>query len=220
MSDKVPMEEMRIALGAHNIKERPPVVMPVVEIIKHENYGGKDDGYKWDITLLKLAEPVEFNDVISPVCLAPDTLQSFSNLMAVGWGKTGYEGPTSDVLLEAAVTEVLIPQCQRKYGTKRVTPTHVCTQDAGKSVCMGDSGGPLLTQQNGVWYDIGIVSWGIKCGQGQGANYPAVFTRVSSYLQWVYDRTGDANWCRRPQPEPVASAQGSSRNGMFGRFFG
>ena len=48
----------------------------------------------------------------------------------------------------------------------------------------GDSGGPLIkVRQNGVKEIIGVVSWGvIPCG---GAGAPAVFVRVSAFIEWI-----------------------------------
>lgn len=50
----------------------------------------------------------------------------------------------------------------------------------------GDSGGPLLLQlENRRWVTIGVVSWGIKCGEER----PAVYTRVNRYLNWIFRNT-------------------------------
>lgn len=49
-------------------------------------------------------------------------------------------------------------------------------------VSQGDSGGPLMKFENGVYTQVGIVSWGVGCGV---FNYPGVYTRVTSFLSWI-----------------------------------
>ena len=67
-----------------------------------------------------------------------------------------------------------------------------------------------------ILFSTTVDHLGIKCGEGVGNSFPAVFTRVSSYLPWIFDRTGDAAWCRRPQPEPEAGqSRGSYRVGQI-----
>lgn len=51
----------------------------------------------------------------------------------------------------------------------------------------GDSGGPLLYQMSsGRWTTIGIVSWGVRCGE---PNHPGVYTKVDHYLSWIVQNT-------------------------------
>lgn len=50
--------------------------------------------------------------------------------------------------------------------------------------CDGDSGGPLLRASQNYWYIEGIVSFGNRCGLQE---WPAVYTRVNSYLDWITD---------------------------------
>ena len=45
----------------------------------------------------------------------------------------------------------------------------------------GDSGGPLTVDRK----LIGIVSWSKGCGDFK---YPAVFTRVSKYIDWIEEK--------------------------------
>lgn len=52
----------------------------------------------------------------------------------------------------------------------------------GMDACRGDSGGPALNFQFGVWYVEGIVSYGKRCGM---KDWPGVYTKVVHYLNWI-----------------------------------
>ena len=49
-------------------------------------------------------------------------------------------------------------------------------------VFQGDSGGALVSKQGAVWVCLGVVSFGVGCGE---AGYPGVYTRVSQYQPWI-----------------------------------
>ena len=63
-----------------------------------------------------------------------------------------------------------------------VFSVHLCAGDPGHDSCSGDSGGPLVTLINHRWTLIGVVSWGIGCGEHE---YPGVYSRVSERKQWI-----------------------------------
>lgn len=45
--------------------------------------------------------------------------------------------------------------------------------------------GPLLVRlPNKRWVAVGIVSWGVRCGE---KNRPGIYTRVSSYSDWIVE---------------------------------
>ena len=63
-----------------------------------------------------------------------------------------------------------------------------------KLIFQGDSGGPLNCpvtkfRPGQPQYKIcGITSWGAGCGNN---GYPGVYTRVSKYIDWIDQHTGD-----------------------------
>ena len=63
---------------------------------------------------------------------------------------------------------------------------HICAGgEEGRDSCRGDSGGPLIGR-DGVdpYMLVGVVSSGTKyCGIGA----PAVYTRVSNYIEWILE---------------------------------
>jgi len=68
---------------------------------------------------------------------------------------------------------------------------------AGGSTCNGDSGGPLILN-DGSNTLIGATSFGIAFSFGIALGcergWPGVFTRVTSYLDWIEAKTGVVNY--------------------------
>lgn len=113
----------------------------------------------------------------------------------------------SDVLMYVNSTIIANSKCGKSFPTY-IKPTHICISGAGgKAACnvstklitrnynwylqfwlfQGDSGGPMTTLVKGVRKQIGIVSFGTSTGCSSG--YPSVFTRVTSYLDWIQTYT-------------------------------
>jgi len=149
-----------------------------------------------DIALLKLANPVDYDVNIIPICLPPDDNKLVGEIAWVkGWGNLYQGGPSPTVLHEASLPIVANDKCKDMLfdtgisqseikdalGDDTVPNTMICAGgNEGKSACNGDSGGPLVVQREDQGYILsGIVSWGIRC-----ENF-AVFTRVSEFRDWI-----------------------------------
>jgi len=110
-----------------------------------------------------------------------------------GWGSLFSGGQSPDILNVATVPFVPDKMCRESYGSDRVSPRMICAGDVssgGIDSCRGDSGGPLAWKDTltNEWKIVGIVSWGIGCGQ---VDFPGVYAEVKAVLEWITANTGD-----------------------------
>lgn len=94
-------------------------------------------------------------------------------------------GPSSAKLREVTLPIWNNTDCEEAYSSKVIDSNQLCAglKAGGKDSCAGDSGGPLMALgPNRRWMIVGIVSWGIRCGE---AGFPGVYTRVNNYLDWI-----------------------------------
>lgn len=71
--------------------------------------------------------------------------------------------------------------------------TMICgSGKGGRSVCNGDSGGPMMLKEDGKNVLIGLTSFGISLGCEAG--WPGVFTRISHYMPWILKKTGPLDY--------------------------
>ncbi|VVC24496.1 Serine proteases, trypsin family, serine active site,Peptidase S1, PA clan,Serine proteases, trypsin [Cinara cedri] len=155
----------------------------VTDIRTHPDYDQATHGN--DIALVRLKSPTVYNSFIRPICLPKTNLEVYNKLAVVaGWGQTVFGGQVSNVLQEVVIPIWEHDQCVSAF-SQPIFKTNLCaaSYDGGKDSCLGDSGGPLQIQrQDGKWTNVGIVSWGISCGE---LGIPGVYTKVTSYLKWI-----------------------------------
>ncbi len=51
----------------------------------------------------------------------------------------------------------------------------------------GDAGGPLVCRVNGHYELVGVTSWVPK---GCLIDYPAVYSRIAFFREWIKEKTG------------------------------
>ncbi|XP_063065503.1 chymotrypsin B-like [Engraulis encrasicolus] len=177
----------RVVLGAHDrsSSDDPSILKNVDKVFSHPSY----DPYTLenDIQLLKLSSHVTYSARVSPVCLASATTSFPDGTQCVtsGWGRISTT-PTirPNILQQTAVPLVSSEECQKGHQHK-VTDVMICAGGAGASSCQGDSGGPLVCETDGVWTQVGVVSWG---NRNCDVSIPAVYARVSELRSWI-DKT-------------------------------
>jgi len=176
-----------IRIGGHEIFDSPELIS-VDEVIQHPLWETDFSNMLWhDIALLHLSTPSEY----TPIELIDDiALESIGVAKTMGWGDTMWLGENSDVLLEIDLP--LINDCY--ILNPDLTDDIICAGDgiyAGnpQSPAHGDSGGPLIVDDNGTWKLVGVVSW---------VSYynPSGFSRIWSQKDWIYSIIG------YPQIEP------------------
>jgi len=191
---------IQVLAGIHNLRtpDRGFLRLDVERIILHPNYGQATQ-YDSDIALLELSAPATFRPMtttqlpIDGVTLVAADIDSLTGVEATvtGWGNTSSsEIDFPDTLQEVEVPIVSNADCSQAY-PNGITSNMVCAgvPEGGVDSCQGDSGGPLVIFNNATsrWELAGIVSWGYGCAlPGQ----PGVYTRVSSFSEWITQETG------------------------------
>ncbi|KAH7691361.1 serine protease 45, partial [Aphelenchoides avenae] len=61
----------------------------------------------------------------------------------------------------------------------------ICVVQYMRLIHEGDSGGPLMVNRKGIWFEVGVVSTG-SSSEGQGR---AEFVRVTTHCKWIKKMT-------------------------------
>ncbi|XP_016100908.1 suppressor of tumorigenicity 14 protein homolog [Sinocyclocheilus grahami] len=130
-------------------------------IITHPNYD--DYSLDNDIALIQLSSAVNFSDYIRPVCLstANSTFDAGTESWVTGWGRLQPGGQFPKILQEVMIPVVSKSDCKNVYGwffTRNMICAGLLNQ-GGKSICPGDSGGPMLSRNGSLWIQSGISSF-------------------------------------------------------------
>jgi hypothetical protein len=147
-------------------------------------------GAQNDLALIKLATPIDFSDTIRPICLptAGEALPVGKTCVAAGWGRNNSKtGDTADNLQQVLAPAQDANTCKRGWGPSYNQDMMICagSMRGDSGTCQGDSGGMLACQQSGgAWTLYGATSFGVA-GSCLENGKPAVFTRISSYMDWV-----------------------------------
>ncbi|KAG8506442.1 Testisin [Galemys pyrenaicus] len=133
-----------------------------------------------------LLQEVQVGIIDTSIC---NHLYSQASFRTTIWGDmmcAGYAQGGRDSCFVSAGPAATPVQAQR--GAARPPPhpnPPLCSQ--------GDSGGPLTCPKDGLWIQVGIVSWGTGCGR---PNRPGVYTNVSRHFSWIRKLVARSNMLR------------------------
>ncbi|XP_060063938.1 transmembrane protease serine 6-like [Ylistrum balloti] len=160
-------------------------------IVIHPRYNASD---YWanDIALVRLEEPVPSGPHFSRI--SSINLPNYANFSfpAVGthctmkgWGCTSGGGLVSNHAHSVVLPVFDSASCSI---LRRASNNHnrICAgfDNSNRGICPGDSGGPLsCLNERGEWLQVGVASFASVHRPG---DYPGVFTRVSSYVNWIH----------------------------------
>ena len=138
---------------------------------------------KNDIGLFKLAE--RFENIPFPTLANSVTakkINKFTRLKILGWGYD-QNGNLADLLRTSmlSVQDVLSAKVWGKFfDVKSMISAgrKIKSENIWSGACSGDSGGPLISNIDGINVIVGVTSWGAKYCR---PNYPSIFARASYY---------------------------------------
>ncbi|XP_014215792.1 chymotrypsin-2-like [Copidosoma floridanum] len=169
-----------IAAGSNLLKGGDEQIYNSEYVVYHENFDDKQ--IVNDIGLIRVDRDITIGEKIKYISLAKEDF-SLDDRSAdlTGWGRLSNGGEFPNNLQEISLKVINQKECIKFWENMiPIRESHVCTfTKEGEGSCQSDSGGPLVIDGQ----QIGIVSFGVPCGKG----YPDVYTRVSSFLNWIDD---------------------------------
>jgi secreted trypsin-like serine protease len=137
------ISDFTVRLGAHDLNETESTAktIKVSRIVQHPNYIGTNIVSN-DITLLELAEEVNYTKAIRPVCLPQDPQKGYAQEMATtsGWGHSGEKHEILKKLTDLKIHER--GRCMKdEISTSDWNSIFCAGGNAKEGTCFGDSGG-------------------------------------------------------------------------------
>jgi len=161
----------------------------VVNIISHPLYDHSVPASYNDIALLELATELD----APPVNLFVGDSETLvgQNGWIAGWGATSFASEATavypDDLRVASVPFVSRDVCNAPASYNGyIVGFLTCAgfQSGGVDTCVGDSGGPLFGEVDGVIQQVGITSFGQGCAE---PNFFGIYTHIPSFIPWLAD---------------------------------
>lgn len=193
-SENIPIENYAVIINnSHKTGVSKEELKPIKSFVIHPDYNS--DVLNDDIAIITLSSTIteDFTAIKFPDSSDVSYYESLEYLTVVGMGYIDEFNTLPDYLQKAelinqsdSICEVLISNI---YEAEYAPEYQMCISvKDGKNSCQGDSGGPLTYLMDGIYYQVGIVSYGSSLGCGIGTG-PSVYTEISNYRKFVNENT-------------------------------
>ncbi len=184
--------QVGITAGTINLNDNAAIKRSAAEIVVHPGYNSATVAN--DIALVRLVSGVPLNSgaMLSTVATDQAWAAPGQAVTAVGWGRTSNMSyDVSTLLKQVDIGVATTAACKATWG-KFVGDNQICVSTPSVGPCNGDSGGPLMASNRaGGYVLVGLTSFGPATGCADPYQ-PTVYTRVSSYIDWIRQRVPEA----------------------------
>ncbi|XP_044734749.1 phenoloxidase-activating factor 2-like [Chrysoperla carnea] len=146
-----------------------------------------------DVALLFLTKPFMLDEHIDTVCIPNINIRfNTDQCYGAGWGKNNFGGRYSVILKKLHLPLVERIGCLKalrrtRLGSRfQLHESFICAGGEYEiDMCKGDGGSPLVCEmldQPGHFQQVGIVAWGIGCGEQK---LPAAYVNVLWFRSWI-----------------------------------
>merc|ERR1712179_156487 len=171
-------------------------VQKIANQLPHPQYNSRL--IEWDYMIITIAGEWDFStEFVKPIAIVSpmdDELPDGTPCQTSGYGYSqhinGNPGTIASTLQWIDLQCITNRECKKTWLLQTLTSRQQCAEVDNGTSCMGDSGGPLTTMENGAKVLLGNVSWGhSKCAVN---GYPGAYSRNADPTAhaWIMTNAG------------------------------